>query len=234
MKQKTQGIVLKYFKYGDTSLIIRIYTQHFGLQSYLINNVRTHKNKNNKIALFQPLSLLELVVYQGKNDQNLHRLAEANILYPYQNIPFDFTKTSLVWLIVEVLDMCLKEENENEILFQFLVNALIELDKIGTEIANFPILFLLQLSHFLGFIPESGLQILTQIEDSFQSYLPQETKEKLCHYFDFFLTQNQFNPSILMTISERRKLLDILLEFYQLHIPNFKEIKSLALLRELN
>ncbi|TAE74688.1 MAG: DNA repair protein RecO [Bacteroidetes bacterium] len=234
MKQKTQGIVLKYFKYGDTSLIIRIYTKNFGLQSYLLNNVRSQKNKNNKIALFQPLSLLDLVVYQNKSDQKLHRLAEANITYPYQSIPFDFTKTSLVWLVVEVLDMCLREENENEILFYFLSNALVELDKIDSEVANFPILFLLQLTQFLGFLPNNGLEIITQIEDVFQSYMPEETKEKLCNYFDFFLAQNQFNPIINITITERRKLLDIILDFYRLHIPNFKEIKSLSLLRELN
>lgn len=234
MKQKTQGIVLKYFKYGDTSLIIRIYTKNFGLQSYLINQVRSSKSKNNKIALFQPLSLLDLVVYQKKNDQHLHRLAEANIIYPYQSIPFDFTKTSLVWLIVEVLDMCLKEENENEILFSFLHNALIDLDTIENNIANFPIIFLLQLSAFLGFLPESGLEILNQIEDNYQSYMPQNVKKEVCLFFDVFLAQNQFNAFVMIDISKRRLLLDILLQFYQLHIPNFKEIKSLALLRELN
>ncbi|TAE49427.1 MAG: DNA repair protein RecO [Cytophagia bacterium] len=234
MKQKTQGIVLKYFKYGDTSLIIRIYTKNFGLQSYLINQVRSSKSKNNKIALFQPLSLLDLVVYQKKNDQHLHRLAEANIIYPYQSIPFDFTKTSLVWLIVEVLDMCLKEENENEILFSFLHNALIDLDTIENNIANFPIIFLLQLSSFLGFLPENGLEILNQIEDNYQSYMPQNVKKEVCLFFDVFLAQNQLNAFVVMDISKRRLLLDILLQFYQLHIPNFKEIKSLALLRELN
>lgn len=234
MKQKTTGIVLKYFKYGDTSLIIRIYTKDFGLQSYLINQVRSAKSKNNKIALFQPLSLLDLVVYQKKNDNHLHRLAEANINYPYQSIPFDFTKTSLVWLIVEVLDMCLKEENENEVLFQFLYQAFVELDKIEENIANFPIIFLFQLSGFLGFLPENGLEIITQIEDNFQFYMPENIKTEVKNLFDVFLAQNQFNSFVNINIAQRRMILDILLQFYQLHIPNFKEIKSLNLLRELN
>jgi DNA repair protein RecO (recombination protein O) len=235
MRQKTKGIVLKYFKYGETSLIARIYTYDFGLQSYIINGVRSSKSKNNKIALFQPLSLLEMVVYtNNKPNQNLHRLTEANILYPYIQIPFDFTKTSLAWLVVEILDATLKEEVENSFLFDFLYESLINLDKKTSLVANFPISFLLQLSSFLGFNPQKGEQIFTQIEEHYQNYFPIEIKEILIKYFDIFLKYEDLFLDIPISIQERRNLLDILLDFYQIHIPNFQTIKSLQIVREIS
>jgi len=81
MLHKTKGIVLNYIKYSDTSIIAKIYTEAFGLQSYIVNSVRSSKAKN-KIALFQPLTLLEMVVYH-KNHQGLQRISEMRTAEPY-------------------------------------------------------------------------------------------------------------------------------------------------------
>ncbi|WP_315819946.1 DNA repair protein RecO [Paraflavitalea speifideaquila] len=45
MIHSTKGVVLKTVKYGETSVIVTIYTELFGIQSYLVNGVRTSTKK---------------------------------------------------------------------------------------------------------------------------------------------------------------------------------------------
>ena len=93
MLHKVKGLVLSYIKFKETSVIVKIFTDRFGLQSYIINSVRSSKSKN-KIALLQQLSLLEMVVY--KNDsKDIQRVSEFKSLVPYQEIPFEHHKSGL-------------------------------------------------------------------------------------------------------------------------------------------
>ncbi|HEX4373990.1 MAG TPA: recombination protein O N-terminal domain-containing protein, partial [Puia sp.] len=64
---KTNGIVLRTVKYGETSVIVTIFTDLFGIQSYLVNGIRTSSKKmQSKINLFQPAAVLQLVVYHNE------------------------------------------------------------------------------------------------------------------------------------------------------------------------
>ena len=103
MLQKTQGIALSYLRYRETSIIARVYTEEFGLQSYIVNGVRSAKSKNNRIALFQPLTLLEMVVYY-KNDRDLHRLSEVKTNHPFQSLPFEVAKSTIALFVTEMLN----------------------------------------------------------------------------------------------------------------------------------
>src|SRR5660397_174261 len=105
MLATTEGIVLHFIKYGESSVIATIYTRDFGRQSYMINAARSKKSKN-KASLLQPLFLVDLVAYQ-KQSRELHRVKELKSNQPYQNIPFDITKSSLAIFLAEVLYLSL-------------------------------------------------------------------------------------------------------------------------------
>jgi DNA repair protein RecO len=113
MLSKTQGIVISYMRYRETSIVVNVYTSEMGICSYIENGVRSAKAKH-KMALFQPLTLLDLEVYH-KPGKGLHRISEAKCFFPYQAIPFDIAKSSLALFLSEVLSKVLKEEEAKKV-----------------------------------------------------------------------------------------------------------------------
>ena len=112
MLHKTSGIILHTVKYSETSLIVKIYTRDFGLQSYMVTGVRSKKSKN-KASLFQPLALVELEV-SNTNKGSLQRISEINILHPYSDIPYNIVKSSIAIFLNEILYKAIKEEHADE------------------------------------------------------------------------------------------------------------------------
>src|ERR1700733_10299919 len=129
MTHKTSGIVLRTVKYGETSLIVTIYTELFGLQSYMVNGVRTSSSKGpGKANLFQPAAILDLLVYHS-DVKNLQRIKEFKWEILYQRIYFDTVKNAIVLFMIELLLKCLKQPEPNSELFQFVKIALLNLDE---------------------------------------------------------------------------------------------------------
>ena len=228
MLHKTRGIVLSYFRYRETSIIVRIYTEEFGLQSYLVNGVRSAKSKTNRIAFFQPLTLLDMVVYY-KPDKDLHRLSEVKINYPFQHIPFDIAKSSLALFVSEMLTKTLKEETSNLTLYHFLEDSVRYLEEAEADYENFHIAFLLKLAFFLGFGPASAREFEGQLQEQKYPFLPDETTEKALNGF----LRQRLGAPVKISRQTRAELLDALVAFYRIHIDSLGEIKSLTVLREV-
>ena len=152
MIHKTKGIVLRSVKYGETSLVVTMYTEMFGLQSYMVNGVRTIPKKGTaKANFFQPAAILDLVAYH--NDfNNLQRLKEFKWSFLYQHVLSDVRKNSVAMFMIELLSKCLKQPETNAELFYFIEDALRHLDEANdTVTANFPLYFALHLAVFFGF-----------------------------------------------------------------------------------
>ncbi|GAB4040858.1 DNA repair protein RecO [Spirosoma gilvum] len=228
MLQKTQGIALSYIRYRETSIIARIYTEEFGLQGYLVNSVRTARSKTNKIALFQPLTLLDMVVY-NKPDRDLHRLSEIKTSHPFQSIPFDVSKSTIALFVTELLNKVLKEEAPNPMLFQYLVNSVLFLEQAQTNFENFHLAFLLKLSFYLGFGPESAREFENQLRENSYPFLPDTEMEVALNT----MLRLPFGTSIKLARSARNELVDALVAYYQIHIDSIGEVKSLPVLREV-
>lgn len=222
MLHKTKGIVLNYIKYSDTSIIAKIYTEAFGLQSYIVNSVRSSKS-NNKIALFQPLTLLDMVVYH-KNNHGLQRISEMRCAEPYFAIPFDIHKTSISIFISEILLKTLKEETANQELFDFLFHSFHALDKVEKNVLNFHVSFMLRYSFYLGFFPEDVKSVwqhsLYKPSDAIIQYIENCMKHT---YFESFASTNL----------HRREALDIIIAFYKNQIESFGDLHSISILREV-
>src|SRR5882672_9146695 len=128
MLHKTRGIVFRFTKYGDSSIIVTIFTELFGLQTYIVNGVRSKSSKS-KIALFQPLTLLDLVVYHREN-ANILRIKEVRCLYPYQTIHLDIRKSTIALFLSEILNRAVKDQSHAEEIGEFIINSLTALDQL--------------------------------------------------------------------------------------------------------
>ncbi len=231
---KTRGIVLNYIKYRESSIIARIYTGQLGLQSYIINGVRK-QGKGSRIALFQPFTLLDMVVYTSRQG-GLTRISEYKCAQPFVSIPFDIRKSSIVLFLSEMVTRTVKEEEENPPLFDFLYQAILSFDELDEGFENFHLVFLLQLSHHLGFGPTSGKEIVEQVAFSAnaQSASAAPTVLALQAYETYF--DELLHDPARTTIPNgrvRRELLSVLVRYYQLHVDRLGEIKSLAILSEV-
>lgn len=227
MLHKTRGIVINYIRYRETSIIAKIYTEKFGVQSYIENGVRSSKGKN-RIALFQPLSLLDLVLYHD-DKKEIHRISEIHSGFPFKTLPYDVYKSSIGMFVNEVLNKTLKETSENPALFDFLYHSLIFLDETEQHFENFHLIFLLKFSFFLGFSPQDADEILMQLRDA-NMMIPFDSDYKALLNE---LIMADYQTPVLMSRAARNYVLEAIILFYKLHVEDFGEIKSFQVLREV-
>ncbi len=223
MLLKTKGIVLRFVKYKESSVIATVYTLEKGVISVIANSVRS-KNSKGKIALYQPLSLVELVIYYNTT-KNISRVSEINSYHPLHNLRQNPIKASISIFITEVLNKCLKEEEGNHPFYNFIQNSIIHLNEQEKEVENFHLVFLIKLSLFLGFKPHSTSDFIHQITNvSF--YTKQENRFQLNN-----LLIANYESELHLTSNFRNALLVSLLEYYQNHIEIGK-FNSVEILHE--
>ena len=239
MLATTEGIVLHFIKYGESSVITTIYTRDFGRQNYLINAARSKKSKN-KASLLQPLFLVDLVAYQ-KQSRDLHRIKEVKSNQTYQNIAFDITKSTQVIFLAEVLYKTINEQESFPEMFDFIKSALLYFDLMEKGKLNFYLFFLYRLTEYLGFLPNTtkiGFEGWFDLKKgevvNFQPSHPFFVNKEVTEYFITLSTLKlhelkDFNISRSM----RDSLLKALVDYYQLHFDNLGEIKSMSVLKEV-
>ncbi|WP_345236601.1 DNA repair protein RecO [Hymenobacter saemangeumensis] len=237
MLVKTRGIVLSYLKYRETSIIARIYTERLGVQSYIVNGVRKAKPPG-RIALFQPFTLLDLVAYTTRGTSTLSRLSEYRCSEPFQTLPYDVQKSSVVLFLSEVVGRSVREEEENEALFHFLHDSILGFDRQASGSENFALVFLLELAAYLGFGVSSGAELTDQVLMAGHAATAQGSTgpavlrlKEFEGYFDELLAGGQ--QSTIPNGRVRRELLNVLLRYYQLHVEQLGEIRSLDILSQV-
>jgi len=221
MLYNTRGIVLNYIKYGDTSIITKIYTEMFGLQTYIVNGVRKSRSKN-KMAFFQPLSLLEVVVYHHPK-KDIQRISEVKFELHFQGIPFEIKKTSIAIFMAEVLNKTLKEEQEDLPLFQFVHQTIKTLDQQKQHIENYHLVFLIRLGRYLGIAPHAHESFLQ--EHQHPGHGEDEEVEKLF--------TGESPQAARISRKRRNEILDELLKFYGVYYSGLHHLKSIEILREV-
>ena len=240
---QTRGIVLRTVKYGETSVIVTIFTELFGAQGYLVNGVRASSKKGSgKANLFQPAAILDLVVYHNELKQ-LQRIREFRWGVLYQNIFSDVRKNAVSQFMIELLAKCLKQPESNPDLFHFSEDAFLHLDECSDAVmANFPLFFALHLPVFFGFRFSDNYSenapFLDLIEGEFISAPPAHN-----HYLD---DKQAFITSQLLKVRQPEELADIKLNhefrrnllqsyerYYALHIQEFGTLRTLPILREI-
>ncbi|ARV12004.1 DNA repair protein RecO [Gilvibacter sp. SZ-19] len=237
MHVTTPALVISSLKYGEADLIVKCYTRQAGLKSYLLRGILKSKKGKLKKALFLPLSLIEIEA-NHKDNRNLEYIKEARLLVPYQELHTDIVKQSLVMFLAEMLQHSIQEEEPNSPLFDYLAESFVWLDE-ARSFANFHIVFLLQLSRYLGFYPDDQqieLPCFHLLEGRFTEAVIDpmcNCEEVVGHFKQFFGIDFDASTSVKVPKSGRLAVLNLLLRYYQLHLQNYKAPQSLTVLNQL-
>lgn len=239
MLVKTEAIVLHSFKYGESRLIVDMFTREVGRLSFIVPLPKTPKSRLKK-QYFQPMTLLEIECDVRQRVQ-LQKLKDVRLLSAYTSVPFSPEKLALSLFTAEFLYHALRSEQCNEPLFAYVCDAMRWLDAVETGFANFHLTFLMRLSRFLGFYPNLddyvdgcvfdlraatfSLQVPTH-----RDFLQPDDAQRI-----HTLMRMDFPTMRLYRLSrhDRNRIVDVLLYYYRLHIPQFPELKSLSVLQEL-
>ena len=190
------------------------------MQAYIVNGVRT-KSAKSKIALYQPLTLVDMVVYY-REQAHLNRIKEIKCFHPYQTLYQDVRKSTVSMFINEIMNKTVKEESHAQELCDFLVESLIALDNLSTGVENFHLIFLLKLSRFLGF----GAHNVNEVVGGRPAEIETEMMVAL-------LIDSDYEANVIMTNVLRRKVLELLLLFYADHVDSLGEVRSVQVLRDV-
>ena len=237
MQVTTKAIVLTSLKYGDTSLITKAFTVSDGLKSYLLKGVLSAKKGKLKTAHFQPLTQLELVA-SHRNKGTLESIREAKVSYHYQTLHTQVTKNALTMFLAEMLSNAIHEEEANIPLFNYVETALQWLD-MHDDVANFHLYFLMVLTKYLGFYPETNNQDASYfdlLEGEFilrPSLNPNISGQNLVFFKKILGTNFDELHTIKMRKNDRQELLKSIVLYFELHLQGFRKPKSLAILNEV-
>lgn len=239
MLHKTRGIVLKTTLYSESSVVAKIFTEKFGLQTYLINGVKKAKAKI-PMNMLQPLHVLDMVVYH-KTGTQMQRISEAHPAPVFRSIPYEVLKNTIVQFLNEVIYKCLGESIHDERLFDFMYHALCWFDETDEADVNFHLAFLIRLSRYLGFAPHfqhRSDQIYFDLQEGgFTSLLPLHPhvmeKEDAVLLHVLFSTPFEKLNEVKISNAKRKFLLSKLLVYYSLHMVSFGQVKSHQILEEV-
>lgn len=239
MLHKTRGIVLKTTLYSESSVVVQIFTEQFGIQSYMINGVKKPKAKI-RMNMLQPLHLLEMVVYHKPN-AGIQRVAELRPAPVFRSIPYDIIKSTIVQFLNEVLYKSIRQQTTDGYLFDFIFSALCWFDETEEMNVNFHLAFLLKLSRFLGFAPstetQGGRRYFDLQEGAFRSSIPVHAyfldEQDASLFIALFTLSFEKIKELNMENSTRRSILDKILVYYTLHTASFGDIRSHQVLEDV-
>ena len=235
MQVKTKAIVLSSLKFQEKSLIVKCFTQSHGLKSYFVRDAFSSRKSNQKIAYFQPMTVLDIEAVH-KNKGTLESFKEIKIASPFHSIHSDIYKSTIVMFISEILHHYIHEEEKNEHLFTFLETALEWLDN-HDEVANFHLILMLEATKYLGFYPDISDMDMPFFEMTEGVFTPFHAISSLTeHETNLFkkLVDLKFdNDQKVFHVIERQIVLKILIDYYSFHLDGFKKPKSLDVLKEV-
>lgn len=235
MLVKTKAIVISSLKYQEKSLIVKCLTLSDGLKSYFVPSAFSTKKSNQKIAYFQPLSLLEIEA-NHKNKGTLEHLKEIKLAHAYQTIYMDIVKSTIVMFLSEIIHHSIHEEEKNETLFDFLESALLWLDA-HDDTSNFHLILMLEMTKFLGFYPDTSemeFPFFDCKEGIFSAFQGTNClSEHETFLFKKLIGLKFDSNQKIFAGTERQILLKILLHYYNIHLDGFKKPKSLDVLKEV-
>jgi DNA repair protein RecO (recombination protein O) len=239
MIEKLKGVVLHTTPYGDGKLIVDAFTEQRGRTSLLAKRPRSRKAGAGP-GTFMPLALLEMEA-EVRPTRSLLEIKEARWGYPFRSLPFHPVKCALGLFLAEFLRHALREGDDSEALYAYLEAAIQWLDRAERPVANFHLVFLMKLTRFLGLLPNTEEFVrgcwfdlraaqFVALKPLHPDALSPDEAEKMAQLVRLnFETMHLF----AMNRTERGRCLEVILLYYRLHVPEFGELKSVEVLKEL-
>ncbi len=240
MLHKTKAIALHTVRYGDNSLIAYVYSELHGRLSIMVHGAFGKQKSSSKAIFFQPLTIVNLVYYY-KGHQTLCKLKEVSVAVAFNELPFDPIKRAIALFVGEVVYRTIREEEPNPTMFNFLETSIQLLDVMQSGVANFHLIFLAQLTRYLGFYPGNLWREETPIFDYKNGlFIASEPLHPL--YFDkekskvigsAFSTPFHDAENLKLNHKERLQIVEGLLTFCQAHNESISGLKSLSVLSQV-
>lgn len=234
MLNKYKGIIFKCIPYSETSLVLDIYTESAGLNSYIISGIR--KKKSKYISLYKPMNLISFVAYSG-DKQKLYRIKEASYLHMYTEIPKSVVRSTIAMFMIDLLRNSIYESEANFPLFEFIFKSLVTLDSKETISNIYHHHFAMELTKYLGFYPGNNWseeKYIFHMEDGrFMSNSlsgHNELRDEMSRYLGQLLQQG---TQAIIPKEDRSILLDKILTYYKLHVTSFKNLQSLEICKTI-
>ncbi len=235
----TKGIVLHRFKYSDSQTIVKVYTKKFGLQSYLVYGASSKKARQT-LSILQPLFLVDMQVYHNEK-RDLQKLKEISNLFPFASIPFDIYKSSVSLFLAEFLMKILKENDIDEDLFSFLIEAIKTFDDKDVKHLNFHIILLFMMLSYFGIRPDNNFSLEKITFDltsgkfiigipNHKDYAGVNLSLLIHKLFSIHLNNSK---DFKISNNERRNLLNVIINFYTIHLGKPGKLKTLKVLQEI-
>lgn len=256
MQENIRGIVLRTVKYGDTSLIVDLFTESHGRCSFMTSYSRGRRHSGSS-AFWSPLSMVEFQADMHSSTR-LPRPKDVRLFYVYGDMPYSPLKSTISLFLAEFLSAALREEHANAPLFQYLQSSLLWLDHVALPgksqaVANFHLVFLMHLSRFIGIYPNlefdpNGME--GKSAGHIPSYLffdllagtycmgrpphPHFLSNDEARQLPLLFRMNYFNMHLFrFSQNQRRRCLEVLNTYYRLHVPLFPELKSIEVLHDV-
>lgn len=227
MFDKTKAIVLKKTVLSGNGLIIKMYTQEFGVKSYFGRVSKKTKN------LYLPLSVINITAYNNPK-KTIQNIKDYELDVPFRSIYQDIFKSNILLFINEILDQVIQEEEQNLAKFQFIENSLLRLENEQLSM-NFHLVFLMQLTQFLGFEPSMDSDKLyfdleegemTNIIPVHSNFLDKHETESFKSLYELAFGINQ---TVRFDNKTRKRLVQIIVTYYKYH-TDMRDLKSLQVL----
>ena len=234
---KARGIVLHTLRYGDSSMIAYLFTDVGGRTHYMVQGV--HGRRGNKAALFQPMFAVEIEGVEQPRAR-MHRIREVRSLVPLASLPFDVRKSTISLFMAEVLYKLVREEEANEPLFDFILEAVLHLDRMQEGIANFHLWFLVRLSAFLGFYPGNEYTENDWFDIRDGVFVPSMPTHRICMdpscsrlLCRLMECEADELPALRLARTQRGEFMEAMLAYFGYHFDSIHSVQSVSILREV-
>ena len=236
---KARGVVLSTVKYGDSGMVVQMLTDRYGRQSYMVQGVRSSRGRGSKMALFQPLFLLQFEGLESPHS-DLHKRREVQNDVVFKSLPYDIRKSTMALFMAEVLYRLVGESEANEPLFEFVHSSVCALDEIDEGVSNFHLWFLANLSRYLGYFPgnehckgcwfdmREGLYVS---EMPLHDHTMNAEEAELLR--DLTETDLEYLGEIPLNREQRVTMLSRLVEYYSIHLEAIRSVRSIEILQEV-
>lgn len=229
--ESIKGIVLHTYKYSETSVISKIYTKEFGLQSYFFKGIRNKKSKN-KLSLLQSLNIVDLEVTNNKK-RSLQYVKEIQNNTDLSLLFFDMNKRFLSLFISEILLKVLVGSEKDHSLFKFIEKTVLSLNSSEYLSKNFSLVFLIKLSSYLGFYPNSEFSDREYFDLESATFISENSYYNISDDNKIYFTSLLKNKNIEIPYQNRKELIKSLQTFYKLHHYNIDQLKSYEVIESL-
>lgn len=156
MLVREQGILLRAFKYSETSLVLHLFLRERGMISIMAKGVRRRGSR--LASVLQKFAEIEVLFYY-RDTRDLHQLRDATQLRQFSSIINDYDKFITASVMMELLDRVHPAGGSDSELYLQLLRLLELLDGSTRHYWNY--LFYLFLYHFyrlgIAFHPEKCL-----------------------------------------------------------------------------